>query len=203
MGYVSERGRSALLRYQYRGRDCSLVYRYLLTPMNNVLIHWIPMWMAPNLVTVRTTASRPSAPPVNARRSCSSHLSGRLLLCCVGQVTGVAAALVAYATLAWWCPALTCGTMPGWLYVLDAACTFIYQVRALCGSIAATPLLPELSWNVHVSARGHACSERCQSSPSILNPREGPAAVSDARRCRACSSRAAEAWCGLGWSLVR
>jgi hypothetical protein len=94
MGYVTEDGARALLRYEYRGRDCSLIYRHILSPMNNVLIHWVPLWMAPNLVTV----------------------------------TGVGAALVAYAALAWFCPALTCDAMPAWLYILDAACTFIYQV---------------------------------------------------------------------------
>lgn len=40
-------------KYKYRGSDNSLLYRYVLTPMNNFLMdHVIPMWIAPNLITM-------------------------------------------------------------------------------------------------------------------------------------------------------
>jgi ethanolaminephosphotransferase len=52
MGYITKDGAEGLRQYQYRGRDLSLVYKYVLTPMNNVLINWIPLWMAPNVVTM-------------------------------------------------------------------------------------------------------------------------------------------------------
>lgn len=194
MRYVSARGRSALLRYQYRGRDCSLVYRFLLTPMNNVLIHWIPMWMAPNLVTVRTPP-HVHAPQVRQMTNTDAHLGGG-----VAQVTGVAVALVAYAALAWWCPALTCGAMPGWLYVLDAACTFVYQVWGF-----PAPAPPR---RCAESRQGHARVRTRQRMVGVLpifavnrNPRGGGCRA-DARRRRACGSSVTEAPCALGWRSV-
>lgn len=41
----------ALTEYKYRGEDRSLTYKYILGPLYTRLIHLLPMWMAPNLVT--------------------------------------------------------------------------------------------------------------------------------------------------------
>lgn len=37
--------------YKYRGEDRSITYRYLLAPMYTRLVEYIPLWVAPNLVT--------------------------------------------------------------------------------------------------------------------------------------------------------
>lgn len=95
--YISPSGREALRRYQYRGRDMSLIYAHVLTPMNNILIEWIPLWMAPNVVTL----------------------------------SGVAVGGLAYLVLAAYCPMLRCDSTPAWVYILDAFCSFAYQVCRL------------------------------------------------------------------------
>jgi ethanolaminephosphotransferase len=51
MPYVSEQGAKNILKYKYDGEDKSYVYRFILTPMNNWLISFVPLWMAPNLIT--------------------------------------------------------------------------------------------------------------------------------------------------------
>eukprot|EP00854_Cymbomonas_tetramitiformis_P032048 gene32048-40508_t len=59
--YLSPQARSMLPKYKYRGSDLSLIYRYVLTPMNDILIKYIPLWMAPNLVTLLGVAVAVSA----------------------------------------------------------------------------------------------------------------------------------------------
>lgn len=48
-------------RYQYHGSDKSLLYKYVLSPLAEKCLVFLPMWMAPNLVTTiglsLTTAS--------------------------------------------------------------------------------------------------------------------------------------------------
>lgn len=39
-------------RFQYSGEDKSLLYVHVLTPMNKRLINYVPMWLAPNLLTL-------------------------------------------------------------------------------------------------------------------------------------------------------
>lgn len=48
--YVSQEGSEKLLTYQYHGSDNSLIYKHVLTPMNNFLVEFLPLWLAPNLV---------------------------------------------------------------------------------------------------------------------------------------------------------
>lgn len=48
--YVSQEGSEKLMTYQYHGSDNSLIYKHVLTPMNNVLVEFLPLWLAPNLV---------------------------------------------------------------------------------------------------------------------------------------------------------
>ncbi len=49
--YVSHEGSANLLTYEYHGVDNSLVYKHVLTPMNNYLVNLFPVWLAPNLVS--------------------------------------------------------------------------------------------------------------------------------------------------------
>lgn len=48
-------------RYQYHGSDRSLLYKYVLSPLAETCLVFLPSWMAPNLVTTiglsLTTAS--------------------------------------------------------------------------------------------------------------------------------------------------
>ncbi|GMF39622.1 unnamed protein product [Phytophthora fragariaefolia] len=50
--YVSQEGSEKLLTYEYHGADNSLVYKHVLTPMNNFLVELLPLWLAPNLITL-------------------------------------------------------------------------------------------------------------------------------------------------------
>lgn len=50
--YIPPEGFERLMSYKYKGTDQSLIYKHILTPMNQVLIEYIPLWMAPNLITV-------------------------------------------------------------------------------------------------------------------------------------------------------
>ncbi|GAB9462761.1 hypothetical protein Gpo141_00000245 [Globisporangium polare] len=50
--YVSQEGSEKLLTYQYHGSDNSLIYKHVLTPMNNFLVEFLPLWLAPNLITL-------------------------------------------------------------------------------------------------------------------------------------------------------
>lgn len=48
--YVSFEGSEKLRTYQYHGEDNSLIYKHILNPMSNILVEYLPMWLAPNLV---------------------------------------------------------------------------------------------------------------------------------------------------------
>merc|ERR1711879_420384 len=50
--YITQEGRKNLHNYKYSGSDNSLIYKHVLTPMNNALIPLFPLWMAPNLITL-------------------------------------------------------------------------------------------------------------------------------------------------------
>ncbi|KAF0700023.1 Aste57867_9409 [Aphanomyces stellatus] len=50
--YVSHEGSKNLKLYSYKGTDHSLIYKHVLTPMNNFLMHYIPLWLAPNMITL-------------------------------------------------------------------------------------------------------------------------------------------------------
>ncbi|TMW65115.1 hypothetical protein Poli38472_009282 [Pythium oligandrum] len=50
--YVSHEGSEKLLTYQYHGADNSLIYKHVLNPMNNFLVELLPLWLAPNLITL-------------------------------------------------------------------------------------------------------------------------------------------------------
>lgn len=71
--YVSQEGSEKLLTYQYHGSDNSLIYKHVLTPMNDFLVEFLPLWLAPNLV-------RPCAASVSdmssvrwSQASCITH----------------------------------------------------------------------------------------------------------------------------------
>jgi ethanolaminephosphotransferase len=50
---LSEEGGRRLQRYQYRGGDFSLIYKYALTPLNEFVLRFlIPLWLAPNAITL-------------------------------------------------------------------------------------------------------------------------------------------------------
>eukprot|EP00177_Eucheuma_denticulatum_P007347 GFKZ01013368.1.p1 GENE.GFKZ01013368.1~~GFKZ01013368.1.p1 ORF type:complete len:398 (+),score=42.77 GFKZ01013368.1:582-1775(+) len=40
-----------LTEYKYRGEDRSLTYKYILNPLYTRLIHFLPLWLAPNAIT--------------------------------------------------------------------------------------------------------------------------------------------------------
>lgn len=50
--YISPGGAQRLALYQYHGGDHSLIYKHVLTPLNNRLIELFPWWLAPNAITV-------------------------------------------------------------------------------------------------------------------------------------------------------
>ncbi|KDO22507.1 hypothetical protein SPRG_11691 [Saprolegnia parasitica CBS 223.65] len=50
--YVSKEGSKNLKLYSYKGNDHSLIYKHVLTPMNNLLLEYLPLWLAPNLITL-------------------------------------------------------------------------------------------------------------------------------------------------------
>ena len=50
--YLGPAGRAALPRYQYRGTDQSLFYRYLSSPGCDWITAQLPVWVAPNLITL-------------------------------------------------------------------------------------------------------------------------------------------------------
>lgn len=51
MEHLSRPQLQALTEYKYRGEDRSVTYKYVLGPLYSRLIHLLPLWMAPNLVT--------------------------------------------------------------------------------------------------------------------------------------------------------
>lgn len=56
--YVSQEGSEKLLTYEYHGSDNSLIYKHVLTPMNNYLVELLPLWLAPNLVRMAASVCR-------------------------------------------------------------------------------------------------------------------------------------------------
>ncbi|CAH0488746.1 unnamed protein product [Peronospora farinosa] len=50
--YVSQEGSEKLRTYEYHGTDNSPVYKHVLMPMNNFLVELLPLWLAPNLITL-------------------------------------------------------------------------------------------------------------------------------------------------------
>lgn len=48
--YVSFEASEKLRTYEYHGADHSLIYKHVLTPMNEYLVELLPRWLAPNLV---------------------------------------------------------------------------------------------------------------------------------------------------------
>lgn len=50
--YLSTNMCKNLLAYKYDGEDRSYLYRYVLQPMNARLIQFVPIWAAPNLITL-------------------------------------------------------------------------------------------------------------------------------------------------------
>ena len=51
VSYISARGRARLPHYQYKGRDRSLFYRYVSSPLCDRLVALLPEWVAPNVIT--------------------------------------------------------------------------------------------------------------------------------------------------------
>lgn len=50
---LTELERQEIPRYQYRGGDSSLIYKYLLSPLAQACVDYLtPEWMAPNLITL-------------------------------------------------------------------------------------------------------------------------------------------------------
>jgi len=49
---ISKEGAVQLKLYKYNGCDASYLFRYVLTPMNEFLLPFIPLWMAPNLISL-------------------------------------------------------------------------------------------------------------------------------------------------------
>ncbi len=50
MKYISKE--QNLLKYKYAGSDRSLLYKYLLSPLADKLVEYIPEYVAPNLLTL-------------------------------------------------------------------------------------------------------------------------------------------------------
>ena len=60
--YLGPAGRGALPRYRYRGTDRSLFYRYLSSPACDWITAQIPVWVAPNLITLCGCVAPPRRP---------------------------------------------------------------------------------------------------------------------------------------------
>lgn len=52
MGYIGAHGVAALHRYKYSGVDHSLVAKYVLQPFWTRCVHFFPLWMPPNMITL-------------------------------------------------------------------------------------------------------------------------------------------------------
>eukprot|EP01100_Stratorugosa_tubuloviscum_P010640 TRINITY_DN4597_c1_g1_i1.p1 TRINITY_DN4597_c1_g1~~TRINITY_DN4597_c1_g1_i1.p1 ORF type:complete len:418 (+),score=138.46 TRINITY_DN4597_c1_g1_i1:89-1342(+) len=50
--YVTAKGREGLKTYEYHGQDLSLIANYIMQPIWRRLVNLLPVWMAPNLVTL-------------------------------------------------------------------------------------------------------------------------------------------------------
>ena len=49
--YISDYGRKMLPKYQYKGKDRSIFYKYISSPGCDWLVQFFPRWVAPNLIT--------------------------------------------------------------------------------------------------------------------------------------------------------
>ncbi|XP_057543113.1 choline/ethanolaminephosphotransferase 1 [Amaranthus tricolor] len=52
MGYIGSHGIAALHRYKYSGVDHSYVAKYVLQPFWTRFVHFFPLWMPPNMITL-------------------------------------------------------------------------------------------------------------------------------------------------------
>ncbi|KAL8549317.1 hypothetical protein ACS0TY_008240 [Phlomoides rotata] len=52
MGYIGAHGVAALHRYKYSGVDHSYVAKYVLQPFWTRCVHFFPLWMPPNMITL-------------------------------------------------------------------------------------------------------------------------------------------------------
>ncbi|KAI5389850.1 Choline/ethanolaminephosphotransferase 1 [Lathyrus oleraceus] len=52
MGYIGSHGVAALHRYKYSGVDHSYVAKYILQPFWTRFVHFFPLWMPPNMITL-------------------------------------------------------------------------------------------------------------------------------------------------------
>lgn len=53
LSYLSQKDLSQIEKFQYTGSDISILYRYVLSPfLENYFMKLIPLWMAPNLITI-------------------------------------------------------------------------------------------------------------------------------------------------------
>jgi len=50
--YLSSQGSKNVLHYKYKGSDNSILYKLVLNPTYEVVINYIPLWLAPNLITL-------------------------------------------------------------------------------------------------------------------------------------------------------
>eukprot|EP00978_Attheya_sp_CCMP212_P036000 scaffold160124_cov50-Attheya_sp.AAC.3 len=51
--YMTESAADALPKFKYSGEDCSLIYKHILSPLANYLVHnWTPKTIAPNTITI-------------------------------------------------------------------------------------------------------------------------------------------------------
>mmetsp|Transcript_3048 Transcript_3048/g.8083 ORF Transcript_3048/g.8083 Transcript_3048/m.8083 type:complete len:385 (-) Transcript_3048:371-1525(-) len=87
--YISEHGRKVLPDYQYKGTDRSIFYKYVSSPGCNVLVEYIPKWVAPNLITFLGLLVMVFGHVVVLRHS--PDLSGDIppWVCCLQAVVGL------------------------------------------------------------------------------------------------------------------
>lgn len=53
MQYFSEQQKNAVISYKYNGKDMSLLYKHVLSPLAEFCVDtFIPTWMAPNVITL-------------------------------------------------------------------------------------------------------------------------------------------------------
>jgi len=50
--FISEQDIPNLLKYEYKSKDHSLLYKYVLSPLGDYSLEWIPLWMAPNVISL-------------------------------------------------------------------------------------------------------------------------------------------------------
>lgn len=54
--YLPPNARANLLAYQYHGTDKSLIYKYMWKPLCTRVVEMLPVWLAPNVITVTALA---------------------------------------------------------------------------------------------------------------------------------------------------